>query len=136
MKITLIKQLDNSFKIAYPSDYEKAKKIKAGEEYQYEYKKPRNYQFHKKFFALFELVYQNQDEYENKEHLRSYLTMKSGYVDEVRTKDGVMYLPKSISFSAMEEDVFSELFDRFLDVCSQFLGLENQDILNELKEFY
>ena len=57
MKVFLVKQLNNSFKIAYNSDYEKIKKLKAGEEYQCEIKRPRNLKFHKKFFALINMLF-------------------------------------------------------------------------------
>ena len=48
MKISIIKQLNNQFIVAYTSDYEKIKKIKVGDVLECEIKKPRNYNFHKK----------------------------------------------------------------------------------------
>ena len=136
MKLTLIKQLDNSFKLAYNSDYEKAKKIKVGEEYQCEIKRPRNYKFLKKFFALLELVYQNQEITDDKEDLRAVLTMKSGFYKTIETDNGTVYLPKSISFAKMTEEDFDKFYNKFLNVSCQLLGVEKEDIINEIAEFY
>ena len=136
MKLTLIKQLDNSFKLAYNSDYEKAKKIKVGEEYQCEIKRPRNYAFLKKFFALLELVYQNQDITDDKEDLRAVLIMKSGYYKTIETDKGNVYLPKSLSFAKMSQEDFDTFYSKFLDVSCQLLGVEKEDVMNEIKEFY
>ena len=61
MKLTLIKQLNNTFKLAYDSDYDKAKKIKVGEAYECEIKQSRNIKFHRKYFALINMVYDNQE---------------------------------------------------------------------------
>ena len=61
MELTLIKQFDNSFKLAYDSDFEKAKKIKPLKEVKCKITQPRNIKFHRKFFALINLVYDNQE---------------------------------------------------------------------------
>ena len=57
MKITLIKTLNNTFKIAFDSDYETAKKIKVNEPYEFEFKNSRNLKHNKKYFCFVNLVY-------------------------------------------------------------------------------
>ena len=135
MKIALVKQLDNSFKIAHPSDYETAKKQKAGETLFFEVKKERNIKFHRKLFALINLVFQNQDLTDDKDNLRAYLTVKSGFYETIKSDTGVMYLPKSISFAKMDATEFEQLFIKFLNVSSKLIGVDNEDIMNELSEF-
>jgi hypothetical protein len=91
--------------------------------------------FHKKFFALVELVFQNQDLTDDKDNLRAYLTVKAGFYETITSDIGVMYLPKSISFAKMDEIEFEELFTKFLNVSSMLIGVDNGDIMNELNEF-
>lgn len=137
MKITLIKQLNGTFKPAYNSDYENAKKVPLNEPIDFGWKKPRNYKFHKKFFALIELVYQNQEVYNNKEHLRKDLTISAGFYDIRHNFEGVeIYEPKSISFANMDDVEFSELYNRFVDVVVQWLGIDKQSIIDEIEQFF
>ena len=134
MKFQLVRTL-NGFKFAHESDLEKARKIKVGDFVTCDIKKPRNYMFHKKFFALIELVFQNQDLTDDTDNLRAYLTVKAGFYETIKSDIGVMYLPKSISFAKMDEIEFEELFTKFLNVSSMLIGVENEDIMNELSEF-
>lgn len=135
MKFHLIKTL-NGFKFAYDSDLEKGKKVKVGDIVECEIKQPRNYNFHKKFFALIELVFQNQEITDDKEDLRAYLIMKAGFYKTVQTKEGVMYLPKSISFANMDEIEFHELYGKLLNVACNLLDLDEKTIIEEIAEFY
>ena len=137
MKITLIKQLNNSFKLAFNSDYELAKKIPLNEPIEFEFTKKRNYKFHKKFFALLNLVFENQEVYNNLEHLRKDLTISAGYYDIRHNFEGVeIYEPKSISFAKMDDNEFSELYNRFVDVVVKWLGIEKESIIEEIEQYF
>ena len=137
MKITLIKQLNNSFKIAYNSDYENAKKIPLNEPIEFEFKRVRNYKFHKKFFALINLVFENQEQYINIEHLRKDLIISAGYYDLRFNIEGVeIQEAKSISFAKMDEAEFSELYNRIIDVVVKWLGIERQDIIDNIEQYF
>jgi len=136
MKLILIKQLNNTFKVAYPSDYDNLKKLKAGEFLECEIRMPRNVGFHRKFFALINMVYQNQSTYNNIEHLRRDLIIEAGFYEEWADFNGeVKRRAKSISFSSMGEDEFQELYDRVLDVIVDVYKFEKQDIVESLAEF-
>jgi len=137
MKITLVKQLNNTFKIAHDSDYEKAKKIKVGEPYEFEYKQVRNLKFHKKFFALMNLLFQNQEIYNNIDHLRKDLTIESGYYDlRVNIHGEEVKEAKSISFAAMSEDEFSEFYNAVLDTIVKYFNFEKQEIIDNVQEYF
>jgi hypothetical protein len=137
MKITLIKTLGNNFKVAYNSDYEIAKKIPVNEPIEYEWKKKRNYKFHKKFFALIDLVYENQEQFNNKELLRKQLTIKAGFYDTFFDIDGVEQREAhSISFASMDENEFQELYARFIDAVFDWLGIEKQDLIDEIDQYF
>lgn len=122
----------------YNSDYETLKecKLKIGDVYEIEVKKKRNYEFHKKYFALINLCFENQELFETIEELRYYLTMKSGYYRKVETPKGEMYLPKSISFSNMDEIEFDKLYQKTITEVMTLLGVDDKtDLLNELINF-
>lgn len=136
MEITLIKTL-NGFKLAYNSDHDKAKKIPLNEPIVYSWSKPRNLKFHKKFFALINLVYENQEVYSNIEHLRKDLTVEAGFYDIRHDLHGVeVREPKSISFAKMDDNEFSELYNRFIDVVVKWLGIEKEIILQEIEQYF
>ena len=137
MKITLVKQLNGQFKVAYDSDHEKAKKIKVNEFYEFEYKQPRNYRFHKKFFALLELVYQNQEIYTNKDDLREDLTIEAGYYRTYENiKGNTVKKANSISFAQMDEIEFSEFYNRVIDVIVKWLQIDKQDLIDNIQEYF
>ena len=136
-KITLIKQLNNTFKIAYNSDYETAKKIPLNEPIDFEFTKKRNYKFHKKFFALLNLVFENQEQYTNIEHLRKDLTISAGFYDLRYNFEGVeLYEPKSISFANMDENEFQEFYSKIIDVVVKWLGIDKQDIIDNIEQYF
>ncbi len=135
-KIALIRTL-SGFKPAYDSDFELSKKIKLNEVYVYDFKKPRNYEFHKKFFALVNMVFQNQEQYTNAEHLRKDLIIESGNYDLRYDLHGVeIKEAKSISFSSMDEIVFSELYNSVIDVIIKYFHFDRQDILDNIEQYY
>lgn len=137
MKITLIKQLNNTFKIAYNSDYETAKKISLNEPIEFEFTKKRNVKFHRKFFALLNLVFENQEQYNNIEHLRKDLIISAGYYDLRYNIDGVeIREPKSISFAKMDELEFSEVYNRVIDVVVNWLGIDKQEIIDNVQQYF
>lgn len=136
-KITLIKQLNNTFKLAYDSDYETAKKIKVGQEYEYEFKRPRNYRFHRKYFALLNMVFQNQERYNNTDDLRKDLTIASGYYTTRFNFEGVeVYEAKSISFASMDEIEFNEFYNACIDTIVKHFHWDRNDIIQNIEQFF
>lgn len=137
MKITLIKQLNNSFKIAYDSDYDKLKKIKHGEPYEFEYKHVRNLKFHKKYFALINMVFQNQEMHKNIDHLRRDLTIEAGYYDLRQNIHGEeIKEPKSISFASMDEDEFNDYYGAVIDTIVKYFNFDKEDIIQNIEQFF
>ena len=137
MKITIVKQNDNSFKIAFDSDYEKAKKLKVGELLECEIKRKRNYKFHKLYFSLINMVYDNQSLYTNIDHLRNDLTIEAGYYDLCfNFQNESVKRAKSISFANMDEDEFNELYNRTIDVIVKYFNFDKQLILDNIEQYY
>jgi len=137
MKITLIKGLNNTFKIAFDSDYEKAKKIKVGEPYEFEFKNVRNPKFHRLYFALLNMVFQNQEMYNNIDHLRRDLTIESGYYDLRANIHGEeIKEPKSISFASMNQEEFSEYYNAVLDTIVKYFHFDKEDIIANVEQYF
>jgi len=137
MEITLIKTLSGVFKPAYDSDYENAKKIALNEPFVFKYSKPRNYKFHKKFFALVNMLYQNQEQYNNLEYLRKDLIIESGFY-EIRygIHGEEIKEAKSISFSNMDEIEFSELYNRVVDTIVRCFNFDRDDIIENVTQYF
>ena len=95
MNINLTKTADGVFVPSTGIDYDTASKIKAGTEYNFSYKKIRNPRLHRKYFALINLLFENQDLFENKYAFRKWLEVKAGYYDAAITDSGVGYLSGS-----------------------------------------
>lgn len=119
----------------YDSDYDEKRKLKVGEVYFCEIKKPRNYEFLKKFFALIRLGTENTPLNMPQEAYRAYVTMKAGYVDVFDTPNGKMALPQSISFSNMDDDKFEKLYFGVLNVIAKDIGTDKETILEEVSNF-
>ena len=137
MKFTIVKQFNNTFKVAYDTDYDKMKRIKVGDFLECEIKKPRNYMFHKKFFALLNMVYQNQERYNNIDHLRNDLTIEAGYYTlRYNLENKEIYEANSISFSKMNEETFNEYYNKCLDVIVKYFNFDKQDIIDNVEQYF
>ena len=137
MKIALIRQMNNSFIAAYDSDYDVVKKLKQGEVYFFEVKQERNIGFHRKFFALIKMIYENQDHYNNFDKLRKDLIISAGYYDEHTTIWGeVVQEAKSISFAKMSEDDFQKLYSDVLDEIVKHFNFEKELIIQNVEQFF
>lgn len=137
MKI-LVKKTPSGLKPLYESDYESYSKIPLGEEFEIEYTKKRNSRFHRKFFALLKLAFENQQDYRNLDEMRKDLIIVAGYYDEhINLITGeITKVHKSISFSSMDETEFSEIYEAVKNVISRWLGIDNETIENEIAQYF
>jgi len=137
MKLTIVKQLNNSFKVAYDSDYEKLKKIKVGDLLECEIKKPRNYMFHKKYFALLNLVFQNQEIYANIDDLRNDITIEAGFFTlRENIKGDVIKQAHSISFASMDKYKFEEYYSKCLYVIVKYFNFNKELIKENIEQYF
>jgi hypothetical protein len=132
----MVKKGDGSYMPAYASDYENAKRHKVGALVEGEFREPRHPIYHKKFFALLNLGFSNQEKYSIFDHYRAVFTMKAGYYEEIRTEKGVIYLPKSISFANMDQIEFEKLYQAMIDVLLKELGgITKREIEDQIIHF-
>jgi len=119
----------------YPSDYDNKKKLPYGWEGVVDVKIERNYKFHKKYFALLNMAFHNQEKYDNFEFFRGLVIVEAGYYTETVATWGVYRQAKSISFDNMDELEFKELYKKTLDVISKFLRIPEDDIIKMIINF-
>eukprot|EP01034_Spumella_vulgaris_P033235 gene33235-41007_t len=106
-------------------------KMKVGALMHADFKKVRNYKFHKKYFALVSyafdaweprggLTYQGQPVAKNKERFRKDIAILAGFFDStVNLKGEVRLEAKSISFAQMDEIEFEALYNQTINVILQ-----------------
>ena len=120
----------------YDSDYEVFKKVRRDTDLLIDIKQPRNYKFHKKFFALVNMVFENQDRYTSIDRLREDLTIEAGFYEEHVTFSGeVKTTPKSISFASMDEIEFSTLYGKFIDTVIRVMNWDSEMIEENIESY-
>lgn len=113
----IYKHPSGSLVAADEASAEYVKKLTVGEVISARIKKERNYQFHKKFFALINYAFDNQEKYDTPEAFRAEVTMRAGWYQEHHHITGaISYSPKSIAFDNMDELEFGKLYQRVIDV--------------------
>ena len=114
-------------------------RIKNGAELRIEITRPRNIRHHRKFYALVNLVFQNQESYKTVDHLVAALKAAVNHCDVIQGADDstLILAPKSISFGSMDQTAFDEFYDRCIDVIAKsFLsGVDEDDLRREVEEF-
>lgn len=128
----------------YDSDLDEKHKLKIGFTVLCDIKKPRNYKFHKKFFALIRLTFDNlphslQDAlniYSEADLLLS-LKIDLGISSIVSISGRDVYREGSISFAAMDEAEFEGFYNRCVNmILHKYLHGTNQtDLLEEVSRY-
>lgn len=120
----------------YDSDYDSFRKVKRNTELLIEVKQQRNPMHHRKFFALINMVFDNQEIFTDIEQLRKELTIEAGFYNEYTTFTGeIKREAKSISFSSMDQIEFNELYSKFCDAVIRVMNWSSQDIEENLESY-
>lgn len=113
------------------------KRLKIGDDCLVKVTKPRNIQFHRKFFALLNYAFENQERYEDFEAFRKEVTMRAGWWEEhVHVTGQVSYTAKSIAFANMDELQFDELYRKAITaIIEHFLvGMDPEELDRAVEE--
>lgn len=127
-------------------------KMKAGELTHADFKRVRNYKFHKKYFALLDfafeqweprdgLTYQGMPVAKNKERFRKDLIILAGFYEStVNLRSEVRLEAKSISFGLMDEVEFEQLYNATVDVVlrrilTRYTRQDLDNVINQLLAF-
>jgi len=138
VEMLMIKQQDGSFRPADSQSLELAAKIKAGVPTKHKVTKPRNIQFHRKYFSLLNLAFENQEQYGLFEAFRDAVTMQAGWYDSHTSFSGkLVFKPKSISFSKMDDMEFNELYNKTINVILKHVltGSSRAELLNAVLNY-
>lgn len=110
-----------------------------GDLVQLEIKRPRNLKHMRKFFALMQLVYENQERYATVEALVNAIKISIGHYDVLALPNGDRaQIPKSIAFHAMDQVAFEKFYDQVIKlvvvhflphVTEEFLERKIQDLV-------
>lgn len=128
----------------YNSDYEEKKKLRVGETVMCKISKPRNYEFHKKFFALVRLTYQNLPEHLHhmlsiwsEDDMLTCIKMELGLASEIYHGNKLYVKTGSISFASMDNTEFEKFYQRAIDVIlNKYLrGTNRNDLVDAISEF-
>lgn len=126
-------------------DYDEKKKLKLGRKYTVSVKEARNYDFHKKYFALINLTWEylneEQEKFFNnsKEVFRKSLEVTAGHCERIfsfKEKNWVD-IPKSVAFDKMDEFEFRDLYDSVKNVIfsSILRGISEEEFNKNLINF-
>lgn len=111
-------------------------KVEQGTVIRIEYKRPRNGPMHRRYWALCQMVYDNSEDYGSAEQVSDLLKILAGHCTQVASKatGEVFLIPRSISFSAMDQDEFDQFWGRVVKaVCEHLLpGVTQPEIEAEL----
>ncbi len=129
MEICLTKTF-NGFVPSDPKSQEWADKIKIGQEVHSDFKKARNSGFHRRYFALLTIAFDlwEPGEINSKygkpeksfDRFRADLQILAGsFHTEIRVDGTVRVESDSISFAAMSQEQFEDLYQRVLNVIMQ-----------------
>lgn len=129
----------------YDSDLDLKKRLKVGAVVRCRVSNPRNYEFHKKFFALVRLTFDNlpgklaEDwNIRNEEDMLRRFKRDLGYYTSAYNERGEREIEyQSISFAAMEQHEFERFYNRSIDLVlfKYIKGIDKQDLITEIENF-
>lgn len=112
-----------------------------GEIFAVEVTKPRNIRFHRKLMAMLQIILANQEHYQSIEDLLTVCKLRIGHTHKILTAHGIVEVPASISFAAMDDVAFGQFYDRACQwVLNEVIpGLErhalDEEVRRQLLEF-
>ena len=142
-KIRLAYTLSGTFKPETDMDKDRLKRFQVGDVLEVpEPKRSRNPAFHRKFFALMNITFNNLPDalkpyFNSMEALRKDVIMEAGFFEDRYTVHGEYYrIPQSISFGKMGEAEFSELYSKCVDTILQYylIGVQRNDLNQSVAE--
>lgn len=117
------------------------RRIKLGQVVRAEIVRPRSLQYHRRFFAMLNVVWAACGDWPNVDELLTELKFRAGLVDRQRVIDKAtgevlaeIVKPQSIAFHRMNEDQFREFTERAIEIiCRDMVpGLEDAVLREEV----
>lgn len=140
----LIKLPNGDLRPATDDGRDRVKRWRVGDVVTCEVKRPRSQAFHRLYFGLLSMIYENSEWCEERwptfERFREAVQMQAGYFEETKSiKGSTMYRASSVAFHKMDEDEFSALFNKVVDIIIQFVpeyaNVTPDDLVQMVKEY-
>lgn len=129
----------------HDSDLDLKKRLRVGSVVRCKVSNPRNYEHHKKFFALVRLTFDNlplplvekwniRNEYDMLRRFKRDLGYFTNTINEYGEHE-IEYL--SISFAAMEQHEFEQFYNQCINLVlfKYIKGIDKQDLITEIENF-
>jgi len=138
MELYVVKTINGLLKPAFDEDKEKFSQFPKDGYFEIKYTKKRNVAFHKKYFVLIKLAYENQEAYSCIEKMRKDIIKHAGYFEEHTNAitGECIQEAKSISFISMDNTEFSELYEKTKSVICNWLGIDNLSLDEEIQKHF
>ena len=130
-----MKKTEQGLTPLYNSGYDSYQKLKLGWEGEVTFKQTRNYLFHKKFMALINMAFENQEKFNNVTHYRKCLTIKAGFYTAYEMDGWTHKEADSISFASMDEIEFADLYSKMIDVIIKEMGITGEEVAQNIVDF-
>ena len=116
-------------------DADKLSKLKFGELYKVKVSRPRNIKFHRMFFGMLRLAFENQETYDSFDIFEEVIKLGIRHADVFYTPNGQPWAKsKSISFAKMSQDEFEEFYDKAGRYVEENFGIPWEDLKRETEE--
>jgi len=116
-------------------DVDKLFKLKNGEMFKVKVVRPRNLNFHRKFFGMLRLAFDNQEVYEDFDVFEEVIKLGIHHVSCFYMPNGYpCYKSKSISFAKMSQDEFEEFYEKAGRYIEREFKIEWEDLSREAEE--
>jgi hypothetical protein len=144
MKIRVYKLPNGDLRCVDDDSRETVKGWRAGDIIEVEARRPRSQQFHRLYFGLLSMVYENSEWCEERwptfERFREAIQMQAGCFREMKSVKGTtLYVPASVAFHKMDSDEFGKLFDRVVNIVLEYVpefdGVGPDDLVQMVMEY-
>lgn len=135
-------------KAAESISYDSLNELKQGQTYAATIRQPRNVRHHRKYFALLNIIHENQEQYATVKGLLDAIKIGIGHCDYIPfrvsqellmrliERGGMVYLPipRSISFHSMDQAEFEDVYEKSIQyILSDIVpGLNRADLEREV----
>jgi hypothetical protein len=118
-----------------PQDAERLAKLKYGDVYKVKVSRPRNIKFHRMFFGMLRLAFDNQDTYDNFDIFEEVIKLGVRHAEVFELPNGKPFAKtKSISFAKMTQDEFESFYDKVGIYIENVFNIPWEDLKREVEE--
>jgi hypothetical protein len=114
-------------------------KLDDGQHVTIEIRRPRSIKFHRRYWALVSLVWENidQERYPTADDLHAALKVCAGIRTQIVLPDGTIgFIPGSIAFDKMSADEFNAFYNRICDLVAKYFipGIDKAALKAEVSD--